>query len=122
MEIALKVRELTATVAEGFSPPDLLHGPIAAVAPGTPVLLVAPPGRVRDSVLEAGAVLRERGATTILLDEGAGADLPTPPGVPEWLSPLVAVVPGQVLALRWAVIGGHAVDAPPGLRKVTVTR
>jgi glucosamine--fructose-6-phosphate aminotransferase (isomerizing) len=122
MEIALKVRELTGTVAEGFSPPDLLHGPIAAVAPGTPALVVAPAGRVRDSVLEAADALRERGARPILVDEHPGAELPLPAGVAEWLSPLVAVVPGQVLALRWALIGGHAIDAPPGLHKVTVTR
>jgi glucosamine--fructose-6-phosphate aminotransferase (isomerizing) len=41
--------------------------------------------------------------------------------MPEWLSPLVAVVPGQVLALRRAVIGHHTIDAPPGLTKVTTT-
>jgi glucosamine--fructose-6-phosphate aminotransferase (isomerizing) len=41
--------------------------------------------------------------------------------VAEWLSPLVAVVPGQVLALRHATLGGHAVDEPVGLTKVTET-
>jgi glucosamine--fructose-6-phosphate aminotransferase (isomerizing) len=41
--------------------------------------------------------------------------------VPEWLSPLVAVVPGQVLALRHAIVGGRAVDEPAGLTKVTET-
>ena len=122
MEIALKVRELTGIVGEGFSPPDLLHGPIAAVAPGTPALLVAPSGTVRDSVLEAGAALADRGAITIRLDDAPDADLPLPAGVPETLSPLVAVIPGQVLALRWAQLRGAPVDAPPGLTKVTETR
>ena len=121
LEIALKLRELTGTVAEGFSPPDLMHGPIAAVGPGTRALVVAPPGRVRDSVLEAAAALRERGARCIVLDDAGDADLRLPPGVPEWLSPLVAVVPGQVLALRWAQLRGRVVDAPPGLTKVTET-
>lgn len=122
MEIALKVRELTGTIGEGFSPPDLMHGPIAAVAPGTPAIVVAPSGRVRDSVLEAGAALRERGVATILLADDEAADLPLPGGVPEWLSPLVAVVPGQVLALRWVALSGQPIDQPPGLTKVTETR
>jgi glutamine---fructose-6-phosphate transaminase (isomerizing) len=121
MEIALKIRELTGTVAEGFSPPDLLHGPIAAVSPGTRALVVAPQGRVRASVLEAARALRDRGAASILIDDSRDADLQLPPDVAEWLSPLVAVIPGQVLALRWAQIGGHVVDAPPGLTKVTET-
>ena len=122
MEIALKVRELTGIIGEGFSPPDLLHGPIAAVARGTPALLVAPSGAVRASVLEAGAALADRGAVTIRLDDAPDADLPLPAGVPEELSPLVAVIPGQVLALRWAQLRGAPIDAPPGLTKVTETR
>jgi glucosamine--fructose-6-phosphate aminotransferase (isomerizing) len=121
LEIALKLRELTATVAEGFSPPDLLHGPIAAVGPETRAVVVAPSGRVRSSVLEAAHALSDRGAASILIDDSHDADLRLPPDVAEWLSPLVAVIPGQVLALRWAQIGGHAVDAPPGLTKVTET-
>jgi glucosamine--fructose-6-phosphate aminotransferase (isomerizing) len=122
MEIALKVRELTATVAEGFSPPDLLHGPIAAVGPGTPALIVAPPGRVLESVLAAADALAQRGAVPVTIGDRPDAALRLPAGLPEWLTPLAAVVPGQVLALRWAQVGGHPVDAPPGLRKVTVTR
>jgi hypothetical protein len=39
--------------------------------------------------------------------------------VPEWLSPLVATLPGQLLAAR---ARGRSVDEPPGLRKVTLTR
>jgi len=116
------VRELTGIIGEGFSPPDLLHGPIAAVARGTPALLVAPSGAVRASVLEAGAALADRGAVTIRLDDAPDADLPLPAGVPEELSPLVAVIPGQVLALRWAQLRGAPIDAPPGLTKVTETR
>ena len=121
LEVALKLRELTGIVAEGFSPPDLLHGPIAAAGPGTPAIVVAPSGRVRDSVLSAAAALAARGAATIAVDDTPGADLPLPSGVPEWLTPLLAVLPGQVLALRWTELGGHPVDAPPGLTKVTET-
>ena len=120
MEIALKVRELTATVAEGFSSADLMHGPIAAVAPGTPAVIVAPCGRAAASVLETAAALGRRGPAR---SSSPSRRTPTclPPGIPEWLSPLVAVVAGQVLALRHAVVGGRAIDQPTGLTKVTET-
>jgi glutamine---fructose-6-phosphate transaminase (isomerizing) len=121
MEIALKIRELTATVAEGFSSADLMHGPIAAIAPGTPAIVLAARGKALSSVLETADALRQRGAEPIMISDAPNADLPVPPGLPEWLSPLVAVVPGQVLALRRAVVGGHAIDAPAGLTKVTET-
>jgi glucosamine--fructose-6-phosphate aminotransferase (isomerizing) len=98
-----------------------MHGPIAAVAPGTPAVIVAPCGKALASVLETAAALGDRGARPILVAEAPHADLPLPAGVPEWLSPLVAVLPGQVLALRHAVVGGRAIDRPAGLTKVTET-
>jgi len=121
MEIALKVRELTATVAEGFSSADLMHGPIAAIAPGTPAIVLAARGKALSSVLETADTLRRRGAQPIMISDAPNADLPVPPGLPEWLGPLLAVVPGQVLALRRAIVGGHAIDQPAGLTKVTET-
>jgi glucosamine--fructose-6-phosphate aminotransferase (isomerizing) len=42
--------------------------------------------------------------------------------VPEWLSPLVTVIPGQLIALRLAEARGGDVDHPHGLQKVTLTR
>jgi glucosamine--fructose-6-phosphate aminotransferase (isomerizing) len=48
--------------------------------------------------------------------------LPLPGGVPEWLSPLVAVAPGQVLAMELARLRGLDLDHPSGLSKVTSTR
>ena len=52
----------------------------------------------------------------------ADVALPLVPGVPEWLSPLVAVVPGQLAALRLARLRGIDLDRPLGLEKVTLTR
>jgi glucosamine--fructose-6-phosphate aminotransferase (isomerizing) len=98
-----------------------MHGPIAAVAPGTPAVILAPRGKALASVLGTAGALRLRGAQPILIAEGPHADLPLPPGLPEWLSPLVAVGSGQVLALRRAVVRGHAIDQPAGLTKVTET-
>jgi glucosamine--fructose-6-phosphate aminotransferase (isomerizing) len=77
---------------------------------------------VLESVLGAAEALAERGAVPLVIGERPDAALRLPGGLPEWLTPLAAVVPGQVLALRWAQVGGHPIDAPPGLRKVTVTR
>jgi glucosamine--fructose-6-phosphate aminotransferase (isomerizing) len=54
--------------------------------------------------------------------ERADLPLPLPTDVPEWLSPLTAIVPGQVLGLRMAQARGLDVDRPAGLHKVTETR
>ncbi len=48
--------------------------------------------------------------------------MPIPSGVPEWLSPIVAVVPGQLWALALARAKGIDPDQPRGLTKVTRTR
>ena len=53
--------------------------------------------------------------------EQADVPLPLVPGVPEWLSPLVAVVPGQLAAIRLARLRGSDLDRPLGLSKVTLT-
>ncbi|HXR12772.1 MAG TPA: SIS domain-containing protein [Gaiellaceae bacterium] len=127
-EIALKVRELSGLVVEAYSPADLMHGPIAAIRPGWPVVVVAPTGPAHDSVVEILPAIAERDARLLavsdvqsLLDR-AHTPLRLVSGVPEWLSPLVAVVPGQVTAMRIAQLRGLDIDNPAGLRKVTLTR
>jgi glutamine---fructose-6-phosphate transaminase (isomerizing) len=127
-EIALKIRELSGIPFEPFSSADLLHGPIAALAPGRPVFVIAPSGPALASIRGSITKLRERGAQLIVIsDDGetlAAADtrLPLVKTVPEWLSPLVTVIPGQVAAVRLATLLGSDVDRPPGLTKVTLTR
>lgn len=127
-ELALKVKELTGIAAEPYSSADFLHGPVAAVSWRMPVVLVAPSGVTGPEVLGLVDRLRERGARLAILSDDAGAleradlPLPLPAGVDEWLSPLTAIVPGQVLALRIAEARGLDVDRPTGLRKVTETR
>jgi glucosamine--fructose-6-phosphate aminotransferase (isomerizing) len=127
-EIALKLKELNYLDAEPYSSADFMHGPIAVVGSGFPALVVAPSGKMyatmRDFSLELGArgaellIISDRPA---LLDEAVTA-LPLPQGVPEWLSPLVAVVPGQLFALHLTLVKGHDPDQPVGLQKVTITR
>jgi len=127
-EVALKIRELSGLVVEAYSPADLMHGPIAAIQPGWPVVLVAPSGPARPSVEDVVLPLRERGARLVAISDvsavlrRAQTRLPLVPHVPEWLSPLTAVIPGQLTALRLARLRGLDIDAPVGLRKVTLTR
>src|SRR5205085_10620831 len=64
-EIALKIRELSGLVTEAYSPADLLHGPIAAIQPDWPVVVVAPSGPARPSVEEIVPPLRARGARLV---------------------------------------------------------
>jgi glucosamine--fructose-6-phosphate aminotransferase (isomerizing) len=105
-----------------------MHGPIAAIRPGWPVIVVAPTGPARPSVEDVVLPLRERGARIIAVSDVAAVlrraqtRLPLVPRVPEWLSPLTAVVPGQLTALRLAQLRGLDVDHPAGLNKVTLTR
>jgi glucosamine--fructose-6-phosphate aminotransferase (isomerizing) len=127
-EIALKIRELSGLLFEAYSAADLMHGPVAAIVPGWPVIAVAPAGPPFPAMVEAVAAVGARGARTIVISEDEAlrargeVGLPLLPGVPEWLSPLVAVVPGQLAAMRLAQLRGVDLDEPLGLSKVTLTR
>jgi glucosamine--fructose-6-phosphate aminotransferase (isomerizing) len=117
-EAALKVKELTGIAAEPYSPPDLMHGPVAVLGPDHGVLAFAPAGPAAHGVHEAVAEARRRGAPTIVAAPGADLDLVA---MPEWLSPLGAVIPAQRLAAAVAERRGVAVDTPFGLSKITRT-
>jgi len=125
-EAALKIKELTGIVAEPYSPADLMHGPIAVVRGGFPLLAFAPSGPTMEGMHELARAARARGASVAI-----ASDLPDitahgepllglEPG-PDWLSPLVAVVPTQILAVAIAERRGIDVDRPFGLEKVTLT-
>lgn len=127
-EIALKIRELSGVPFEAFSSADLLHGPIGALKPGRPAIVIAPSGRTLASLDVAIGKVRERGGEVIAISDDdtflSAADIPLPlvRNVPEWLSPLLTVVPGQVSAVRLATARGADVDSPAGLTKITLTR
>jgi len=127
-EIALKVRELSGLLFESWSAADLMHGPVAAIGPGWPVVAVAPSGPAFAELRTAIDAVAVRGARIVAITDDAslgataGVTLPLLPGVPEWLSPLVAVVPGQVMAMELARLRGVDLDKPLGLSKITLTR
>ncbi len=56
------------------------------------------------------------------LVDAADIGVPVPAGLPDWIAPMLAVIPGQAAALRLGELSGVDVDHPPGLHKVTLTR
>jgi glucosamine--fructose-6-phosphate aminotransferase (isomerizing) len=112
LETALKVKETTGILAEGFSTADLRHGPIATVYAGAPVLLIDAGGPAAADLADLRGLLARSGATA--------ATLPLPPG-PEAASVIAAVVRGQQLAYALARARGADPDAPANLTKVTAT-
>jgi glutamine---fructose-6-phosphate transaminase (isomerizing) len=126
-ETALKVRELSGIAAEAFSVPDLLHGPVAALNELGAVWMVAGAGRGQPTAADLEALRRGGGLAVVVSGDRsllAGADLalPMPAGAPDWLAPMLAVLPGQVAALRLGELRGVDLDRPHGLHKVTLTR
>ncbi len=127
-EWSLKLQELTYAVAEPYSSADFRHGPLAVVSAGFPVLAVAPAGATYDSVCDLLEVLvEERGADLMVLSNGeralAGArrSIRLAPDLPEWLSPLVAIVPAQLFCYHLTRALGRDTERPRGLSKVTRT-
>ncbi|MBC8133684.1 MAG: SIS domain-containing protein [Deltaproteobacteria bacterium] len=129
-EIALKIKETAYVMAEPYATPDLFHGPLAMVEPGFPALVIAPNGPTLTSTTAALDALHARGAHVLTISDseavlarpGIHMPLPFAPGVPEWLSPIVAALPGQLCALRLAQARNLDPDQPRGLSKVTRTR
>ncbi|MHB8629284.1 MAG: SIS domain-containing protein [Aggregatilineales bacterium] len=127
-EIALKLTELTYVVAEPYSSADFRHGPKALIEADFPAIAIAPSGAVYADMLSLMHEVKTRGADlTIISDQQEALDLaalpiPLPADLPEWLSPIVAVVPGQWLAMAVASAKGVTLDAPRAITKVTNTR
>jgi glucosamine--fructose-6-phosphate aminotransferase (isomerizing) len=120
-ELALKLKETSYVLAEASSTADFLHGPVALIETGLPALLVAT-GRTAPELPALLDQLPERVVISDRDDLLAPAALALPcPAAPDWLSPLVAVVPGQLFAVALARARGLDPDAPRGLRKVTET-
>lgn len=128
-EWALKLKELTYVEAEPYSSADFQHGPIAMVERGFPVMVVAPKGRVLQPLLEVMAQLRKQFQAELLVISNARkalslAQVPfsIPEDVPEWLTPLVSILPAQLLAYHLTLVKGFNADQPRGIHKVTETR
>lgn len=113
LEIALKIKETTGILAEGFSTADLRHGPIATAFAGAPVLLVDAGGPAADDTRDLGRTLTARNASVVMISEKES--------LPEPARAIGAVVRGQQLARALALAKGADPDQPAGLTKITPT-
>jgi glucosamine--fructose-6-phosphate aminotransferase (isomerizing) len=127
LEVALKIKETTRLGAHPYSSADFRHGPIVVVDQGYPIVVVAPSGRTYADMRDLVSELDARGADQIIISDQeellakAQTPLRLPAGIPEWLSPIAAVVPGQLLAAHLGEARGLDPDRPRGLSKVTET-
>jgi len=127
-EWALKLKELAYVVAEPYSSADFQHGPIAMVAGGFPVLAVAPQGRVFDSMSNMLTRLQseQRAEMVVISDDRqalslAQSPIALPGGIPEWLTPIIAILPGQLFAYHLTRARGFDTEKPRSIGKITET-
>ena len=126
LETALKLAECCYVAPTPYSGADFMHGPVASIEPGFPCFVFAPEGKAMQSMSELMDALDEREAETIVVsNSGRMLDRGTLsfeiPAIPEELTPMVAVVVGQLLALHLAIEKGIDPDKPRGLNKITLT-
>ncbi len=123
-EWALKLQELTYVVAQPFSTADFLHGPIAVIEPGYPVLAITMQGPTYDEQVAALEQAAGMGAQVLSISDRrglSGQSISIPEGLEEWLTPIPAIVAAQVFSHRLTVARGLDPDRPRGLSKVTKT-
>src|SRR5581483_11970764 len=127
LEGALKLKEISYIHAEGYAAGEMKHGPIALLDSSVPVIGIMTDGRVREKILSNLAESKAREAPVIVVanygDEEAKAiadHVFWVPKVDELLSPIVNIIPLQLLAYHIADIEGKDVDQPRNLAK-TVT-
>jgi glucosamine--fructose-6-phosphate aminotransferase (isomerizing) len=126
LEGALKLKEISYIHAEGYPAGEMKHGPIALLDARVPVVSIAMPGTVFDKVLSNAQEAKARDAQLIGVapegpDTGLFDVLLPVPQVDELLSPLLTVIPMQLLSYHIAAHRGLDVDQPRNLAKsVTV--
>ncbi len=128
LEGALKLKEISYVHAEGYPAAEMKHGPIALIDENMPVVFVSPLGGTNRKILGNMEEVRARGGKIIAVvnedDVNASALADHVIRIPEtvdFLSPLLTVIPLQLLAYHIAVLRGCNVDQPRNLAKsVTV--
>ncbi len=126
LEGALKLKEISYIHAEGYPAGEMKHGPIALLDDKVPVVAIAMPGLVYEKVLSNAQEAKARNAQLIgVTPESTEADVfdnvLAVPEVDELLSPMLTVIPLQLLAYHIAAHRGLDVDQPRNLAKsVTV--
>lgn len=127
-EWALKLKELAYVAAEPYSSADFQHGPVALASRGFPVFAVVVAGRMADSIRPLLARLVDEQAVELLAISNDAASLELahtplalPAELPEWISPIPAIIPAQLLCYHLTRAKGYDTEGPRGLTKVTLT-
>ncbi len=126
LEGALKLKEISYIHAAGYPAGEMKHGPIALLDKKVPVISIATPGEVFDKVISNAQEAKARDSYLIgIAPECEGTEifdyLMTIPSTNEWISPLLAIIPLQLLSYHIAAHRGLDVDQPRNLAKsVTV--
>ncbi len=128
LEGALKLKEISYIHAEGYPAAEMKHGPIALIDKNMPVVVVAPQDSVYDKVVSNIEEIRARKGQVIAIATEGDTEIASKadhviyiPETLEILTPLLSVVPLQLLAYHIAVLRGCPVDQPKNLAKsVTV--
>jgi len=126
LETALKLMETSYLVAHAFSGADLLHGPMAMIDRGFPVIAIVPHGPGGAALQPVLHRLGELGADTLVVGDPEASQmgtvgLPLPELAEEILTPILLILPMQQLAWHLARERGGDPDQPRGLKKVTET-
>lgn len=128
LEGALKLKEISYIHAEGYPAGEMKHGPIALIDKNMPVVAIAIKDRVYDKMISQIEQAKARHGVVIAIATEGDEFIATKadhvlyiPEVPEFLSPIITVIPLQLLAYYIALIRGRDVDQPRNLAKsVTV--
>jgi glutamine---fructose-6-phosphate transaminase (isomerizing) len=128
LEGALKLKEISYLHAEGYPAAELKHGPIALIEDGTPVVVVHPSSHVYAKMLTNIQEVAARGAAILAIAEDGDREVAAHathvlrvPATTQLLSPLVCLIPLQLLSYHVAVARGCPIDKPRNLAKsVTV--
>ncbi len=116
-EISLKIKDLCQITAEEYSEADFRHGLVPIIKHGFPVIVIAPSGKPMPLLIDLLQNLNQRHAECIVITDDlnishyAQSLIALPPNIPEWLSPICAVIPAQYLAMQLALAKGYEVDS-----------
>jgi glucosamine--fructose-6-phosphate aminotransferase (isomerizing) len=128
LEGALKSKETSRRVHDGYSSADFLHGPLTVAGPGVPIIGYGAAGPVLADVVETvgrsaalGSPIVGVGAPEVAASVPGAVAVPVPAGLGEALAAIPLVVRGQQLAIATTIALGMDPDSPEGLNKVTAT-
>ena len=122
-EIALKIKELSYMVTQGYSAADFRHGPIAMLQGGFPAIALAERGKAETDMSNMVSEIRQTGADLFLFSNIEALLAQTefavrlPGEMPDWLAPVITTIPGQLMALNLCLEKGYDPDNPRRIKE-----